>query len=172
MQRTLVRIVFTLLALGLAASSMAADTLSILKTDLHADGRKIEVVRLAGGKTRFEVCGGDWCQAVIASKSRRYKSSDAWDAAFLMFYYFDANDEYRAQRANHAAFLMRPYQKKCDRQRADQRAIAACVLKVLGDQSGFRYLRVQYDVGARCESIFMTRSPYFSRAGRCMPHRE
>ena len=172
MERILIHLALTLLAFGFSASAVASDTLSLLKADLRADGRKIEAVRLLGDKTRFEVCGGDWCQTVVASGRKAYKESHAWDAAFLMFYYFDANEEYQARRADHAELLMHRYRKKCIRQESDQRAVAACALKALSDQFGFSYRRVQYDVGARCESVFVTRAPYFSGVGRCKPHRE
>lgn len=114
------------------------------------------------GKARsIEFCGGDWCQEVTV----KMKQSDAaWDAIFLMFYYFDANDQYKERRGEWAAALLNKHGGKCV---GASEVKAACALGKLKDMHGFEYRRVQYDVGSRCHSTFNVKPPYFGNKGAC-----
>ena len=170
MQQKQAKLVLMLSVSMLLGTSEAASSLDILRTDLLSEQRKIETVLLPGKRKKVEACAGDWCQVVVL-RPKSHDDSKAWDAIFLMFFYFDANDEYRARRSDHAAFLLEPYKEKCRGHGTDQRRVAACALHELQREFGFKYRRAQYDAGGRCESNFMTHPPYFSRIGRCAPDR-
>lgn len=115
-----------------------------------------------GAARNIEFCGGDWCQEVTVKTKR---SAAAWDAVFLMFYYFDANDQYRERRGGWAVALLSKHGEKCV---GASEAKAACALGKLKERYGFEYKRVQYDVGSRCSSNFNVKPPYFGNKGGCV----
>jgi hypothetical protein len=116
----------------------------------------------SGESDRIEFCGGDWCQEV------QFKTADAkdaaWDALFLMFYYFEPIPSFQSTGAEVASSLL---EKSGACSQPDSRAKAGCVLQVLQREYGLTYRRVQYDVGSRCWSEFRPVSPYFTNLGDC-----
>lgn len=99
MQHKQAKLLLMLSTSALLGTSEAASSLDVLRADLLPEQRKIETVQLQGKKKKLEACGGDWCQAVVL-RPKSHDDSRAWDAVFLMFFYFDANDEYRARRSD------------------------------------------------------------------------
>ncbi|UHQ23021.1 hypothetical protein LVB77_20635 [Lysobacter sp. 5GHs7-4] len=148
-----------LVAVGAHASgNEGLSSQSILRNDFSEQKYwpKYEVPR------SIEFCGGDWCQEVTVKTKR---TTAAWDAVFLMFYYFDANDQYRERRDEWATVLLSKHGKKCV---GTSEAKAACALGKLKELHGFEYRRVQYDVGSRCSSNFEVKLPYFGNKGSCV----
>lgn len=152
MRRMVVLTLITWLVVGIPSSadtfadeSSAFSSKLVLKQDFH--DAKYWPARQT--KQSIEFCGGDWCQEVIGRNSQSAES--AWDAAFIMFYFFDANDEFRGRRKVLAATLIDEYGKGCI---GSSEIRAACVLGKLQVSHGFEYRRVQYDIGHRCSSIF------------------
>lgn len=150
-------------------------TISLLLTDCKAGERDVinsEVVLKQDftdkdywpddGLNGIEFCGGDWCQEVRYGEPA--SRSSAWDAAFLMFYFFDANDEFKEHRKTHAMALLQRHGQGCA---AGGREMAACALKNLQNKHGLIYHRVQYDIGYRCTSLFIVEPPYFTARGNC-----
>ena len=113
----------------------------------------------------IEVCAGDWCQLVQWRPPVRTKDIYAWDAIFLMAYFFDLPDDYQLKRRSLAMSLLAKHGGKCEITLT--RGAAACVLEQLQRQHGFKFWRVQYDIGARCVSQFIPQTPYFTKEGEC-----
>lgn len=118
---------------------------------------------MRGNRLSIEFCGGDWCQEVIGKNS--IKAEAAWDAIFLMFYFYDANDEFRARRKTIAINVIDRRAESCE---GNFDARAACALGKIQTLYGFKYRRVQYDIGFRCSSVFSVKPPHFSSHGRCV----
>ena len=118
------------------------------------------------GKHALEVCGGDWCQLVIAPNKPAPRDG-MWDAAFLMAYFFDFSDDLRDKYKRTATAVMKAYKKECDATLGE--VAAECVLKAIQDKQGLRYFRVNYDIGHRCVSEFTAAAPHFTDKGECKP---
>lgn len=111
---------------------------------------------------KVEFCGGDWCQEVsFADIEARPR---AWDAAFIIFYFFDANEHFTRRREAVARFLLDVHGGHC---RGNQVERAACTLRELQEKNGLGYRRVKYDIGYRCSSLFEVKPPYFTNVGEC-----
>lgn len=117
-----------------------------------------------GLRERIEFCGGDWCQEVLMERPET-SQKQAWDAAFLMFYFFDANEGFRSRRSATATRLLDRYSKSCVSGAPESRA--SCILQKLQSAHKLKYRRVQYDVGYRCYSEFDAAPPHFTNRGAC-----
>ena len=112
----------------------------------------------------IEFCGGDWCQEVVLNRADSVQA--AWDALFLIFYYYDANEQYTKKRSAHAKFILAGYAEECRSSNDDKKV--SCVLSKLQAKHKFQYNRVQYDIGGRCTSVFSAKPPHFTGRGRCV----
>lgn len=117
--------------------------------------------RAAEGSIEF--CGGDWCQEVMGVGAK--SSAEAWDAAFVLFYFLDPDEGYTKRRHDMAQRIVARAAKHCLLRAGDLRA--SCALDSLQKKFGFKYRRVQYDVGYRCHSEIAVAPPFFTRNGGC-----
>ncbi|QQP95870.1 hypothetical protein [Lysobacter enzymogenes] len=153
-----------LLAVGLAATPgvrAASDEmhgLAILKND-YPEAKSWPLA----AKGSIEFCGGDWCQEVMGVGAKSFK--EAGDAAFVLFYFLDRDEEYTRRRSDAADSIIARSAKQCLVQNADLRA--SCVLDSLQKKFGFKYRRVQYDMGYRCHSEIAVAPPFFTQKGKC-----
>lgn len=135
---------------------------TVLKTD-YPDANQRPTSRSVGTLRVVEFCGGDWCQEV--SSGGDAPTEMAWDALFVMFYYFDANDVFRKRRKLTAEGILGKYLKDCKFD--TEEANVSCVLEKLQVAHGLAYRRVQYDIGFKCSSEFRVAPPHFTKHGVC-----
>ncbi len=114
----------------------------------------------------IEVCGGDWCQLVSQPAKPRVKDQSAWDAAFLMIFFFASSDDYRARRKESAMQLLGQYSASCPKQ-VRELETARCVLRGLSSSRDLKYFHTTYDEGARCVGRFSVDPPHFSQRLVC-----
>lgn len=114
----------------------------------------------------IEVCGGDWCQLVTRPSKRRLQDRGAWDAAYLMIYFFGSSDDYRARRKESARQLLDGYAAACPG-RTQNLDTVRCVLRHLSTSQALRYFHVTYDEGARCVGRFHIDPPHFAQSLIC-----
>jgi hypothetical protein len=119
--------------------------------------------RTRSGKA-IEFCGGDWCQEIEIANANSV--GPAWDALFLIFYYYDANELFTEKRGSHTKRIIETHGKRCASTDVDKKI--SCVLQNLQTKHKFKYYRVQYDIGARCSSTFTAAPPHFTRQGSCV----
>jgi len=143
---------------SICAAPKEMQALEILKSD-YREAKYWP--RTANGSVEF--CGGDWCQEVAGVGSR--SSKEAWDAIFVMFYFLDPNEDYTTHRRDAAESIVSRSAKQCLAKTGDQRA--SCTLESLQKKFGFKYRRVQYDVGYRCYSDIVVKPPFFTKKGHC-----
>lgn len=168
--RILLLIVASSLLMFVSQTVYASYRLPAFQQHLASEGREARQ-SVKEGVTEIEACGGDWCQLVKVKKgpSTRKLEVPAWDAIFLMFYFFDASPTYVAQLEAEANLVLQKYRSRCLPHSPPTRADAGCVLSALEKRHGFTYWRVNYDIGARCESRFTPTAPYFTNEGDCKP---
>lgn len=117
----------------------------------------------AARKNAVEFCGGDWC--VEARGVRAQSRAAAWDAVALLFYYVQAEADYRRKRADEIDRLLARYASACPRTLGQARA--SCALRTIRGRHGLDFRRVQYDTGYRCSAVLLTDPPYVTDRGEC-----
>ena len=117
----------------------------------------------AARKNAVEFCGGDWC--VEARGVRAQSRAAAWDAVALLFYYVQAEADYRRKRADEIDRLLARYASACPRTLGQARA--SCALRTIRGRHGLDFRRVQYDTGYRCSAVLLTDPPYSTDRGEC-----
>lgn len=93
-------------------------------------------------------------------------SEEAGDAAFVLFYFLDHDEEYAKRRSDVVDGVIARSAKHCLARSGDLRT--SCVLGSLQKKFGFKYRRVQYDVGCRCHSEIAVEPPFFTKNGECV----
>lgn len=140
------------------AASAEPQALEVLKSDYPEAKHWPDAA-----KGSVEFCGGDWCQQVVGVSAR--STEEAWGAVFVLFYFLDPDEEYTKRRRDAAESIVAHSAKHCLTRAGDLRA--SCVLDSLQKKNGFKYRRVQYDVGYRCHSEITVVPPFFTKKGGC-----
>ncbi|MEH6416638.1 hypothetical protein [Pseudomonas sp. CGJS7] len=140
------------------AASAEPQTLEVLKSDYPEAKHWPDAA-----KGSVEFCGGDWCQQVVGVSAKSTK--EAWDAVFVLFYFLDPDEDYTKRRRDVAESIVARSAKHCLTRVGDLRA--SCALDSLQKKYGFKYRRVQYDVGHRCHSEIAVEPPFFTKKGGC-----
>lgn len=139
-------------------SAADAPALRVLRRDFPEPG-----AWPAARRNALEFCGGDWCVEVRGV--RAVSRAAGWDAALLLFYYAQAEADYRRKRAADVERVLARYAGACPRTSGQARA--DCALAHLQRRYGLDFRRVQYDTGYRCSAVLRAAPPYFTQRGEC-----